>query len=79
MAYVVLGDGMPTSFNDPRHWRARAEKMRALAVMADDLDTRASLLTLSDEYEKLARRAEERSDAVANSGPRLLNIPPPSH
>jgi hypothetical protein len=53
--------------------------MRALAVMADDLDTRASLLTLSDEYEKLARRAEERSDAVANSGPRLLNIPPPSH
>ena len=57
---------MPTSANDPKHWRARAEEMRALAVMADDLDARASLLTLADEYEKLARRAEERSNGIAD-------------
>jgi hypothetical protein len=52
---------MPSSINNPKHWRARAHEMRTLAALADDLDARASLLTVADEYEKLARRAEQRS------------------
>jgi hypothetical protein len=35
--------------------------MRALAKLADDLDVRASMLKVAEEYEKLAQRAEQRS------------------
>jgi hypothetical protein len=59
---------MPTShINDPKHWRDRAQEMRALAAQTDDLDARASMLTVADEYEKLARRAEERSGGTRNT------------
>jgi hypothetical protein len=58
---------MPALINNPKHWRQRAEEMRALAAVADDLDARSSMLIVADEYEKLAQRAEQRSDGIANA------------
>jgi hypothetical protein len=52
---------MPSRINDPALWRHRAEEMRTLAKLAEDLSARASMLAIADEYDKLAKRAEERS------------------
>ena len=48
------------TLNDPAHWLQRAEEMRAIAEDMRDLDTRATMLRIADDYERLARRAEER-------------------
>ena len=51
---------MPTTpINDPNHWHERAAAMRALAALAATMnnDTRAVMLRLADDYDKLADRA----------------------
>jgi hypothetical protein len=52
---------MPSFINDPKHWRERADEMRALARDAQDEAARQSMLGIAEEYERLARRAEKRS------------------
>ena len=46
--------------DDPKHWRDRAEKVRSLADGMNDPETRRRLASVADDYEKLAKRAEER-------------------
>jgi hypothetical protein len=46
--------------DDPAHWRRRAEEIRALAGDIRDSESRATMLNLAEDYEQLARRAEER-------------------
>jgi hypothetical protein len=49
-------------YHDPQHWRDRSEEIRALASPEFlDLECRARMLRLADDYEYLARRAEERN------------------
>lgn len=43
---------------EPEFYREQAEKSRALANRSEDPDTRAHLLGVAEQYEKLARDAE---------------------
>ena len=49
-----------TAFDQPEHWRSRAETMRTLAEDMRDLVAKATILEIAEQYENLARRAEER-------------------
>lgn len=61
---------MPTRvphFNDPSHWRARAEEALAHAEQMSDLDARCAMYRVADDYLNLARRAEARVAAALKS------------
>ena len=47
--------------DDPNHWRNRAEEARAIAVQMMDPHTKAVMLAIAQDYEKLAVRAEQRA------------------
>jgi rubrerythrin len=51
---------MPSFADDPAHWRQRADEARALAEQITDRDARQMMLRIAEDYEKLAKRAEER-------------------
>jgi hypothetical protein len=46
--------------NRPDHWRHRAAQLRALVWAGISRETKANLLKLADDYEKLAVRAQKR-------------------
>ena len=47
--------------NDPKHWLNRAKEARALAEQIDDPEVKRMIRQNADDYERLAKRAEERS------------------
>ena len=47
-------------FNDPEHWRQRAEESRVLVEQMTDETARKSMLGIADHYNKLAVRAAMR-------------------
>jgi hypothetical protein len=47
-------------FENPEHWRSRAEKTRVLAEEMNDAVVKAMLLRVADNYERLADHAEQR-------------------
>ena len=49
------------SINDPKHWLDRAKEARALAEQMDDPEVKGTMLKNADDYERLAKRAEERA------------------
>jgi len=54
-------------FNAAEYWRSRAEEAQAVAVQMMDAHTKAVMLAIAQDYEKLAVRAEQRA-----SEPRLI-------
>jgi hypothetical protein len=56
------GDQLPSPHNDPQHWRDRAKKMRELARTMADPQSAVLLTDLAAEYDKLAERADIRTD-----------------
>ena len=51
---------MPLLYNDPEHWRQRAEEAREIARKMADLKGREAMLAIADKYDQLAKRAVER-------------------
>jgi len=47
-------------FNDPDHWRQRAEESRILAEQMSDETEKKTMLGIADDYDKLAVRAAQR-------------------
>ena len=48
-------------FDDPEHWRQRAEEARVLAEQMSDAASREMMLGIAKDYERLAERAEQRA------------------
>jgi hypothetical protein len=44
--------------NDPRHWRDRAAQMRVMSDWMKDAETKATMLKLAEDYDKLAERVD---------------------
>ena len=54
--------------NDPEYWRRRAEEARAVAVQMTDPHTKAIMLSIAQDYEKLAARAQQRAGDTVRTG-----------
>jgi hypothetical protein len=52
---------VPSHFDDPEHSRKRAAKMRTLADDMKDEKFKQTTLRIANDYERLAKRAEERA------------------
>jgi hypothetical protein len=53
---------MPASLiNDPEHWHKRADEARSLADDMKDEISKQMTLQIADDYEHLAKRAEQRA------------------
>ena len=73
---------MPTAFGTPQHWRERAEQARKAAEAMAAPDAKRAMLTVADNYERLAEWSEARAtdftppltDVVAKQGLTRSNI-----
>src|SRR4029453_17844077 len=54
--------------NEPDHWRACAEEARMLANQMNDSESRDAMLRIAEDYERLAKRAEDRTVAADQIG-----------
>jgi hypothetical protein len=55
-------------FNNPQHWRDRAEEARTLAEQMHDDLSRQMMLRIAEDYETLARRAAARVSGDTRAG-----------
>jgi hypothetical protein len=51
---------MPPLYNDPEHWRKRADEARDIAWKMTDSKGKTAMLEIADKYDQLAKRAVEQ-------------------
>lgn len=56
---------MALVLDDPHHWHERAQDARGVAEGLSDIEGRARMLAIADQYDELAERAVERLKANA--------------
>ena len=61
---------MPAPIDDPQHWRDSANEIRALVEDVKDEASKQKMLRIADDYERLAKRAEERGQRPTFLNPR---------
>jgi hypothetical protein len=54
---------MPSLLNNSGHWLQRAQETRRLAESISDAEAKATLLSIAEEYERLAQRAANRGNS----------------
>ncbi len=55
------GITMPTTLDNPEHWRSRAQEARDLAESMKDEIAKQMMLGIAEDYDILAQRAEIRA------------------
>ena len=65
---------MPARTIDPKHWRDRAAFMRVLAETIRDVESRAIMLRLAADYDKLADRGIWLADSEAPKKQRPVRL-----
>jgi hypothetical protein len=58
------------AIDDPQHWRDSANEIRALIEDIKDEASKQKMLRIADDYERLAKRAEERGKCPTFLNPR---------
>jgi len=53
-------------FDDPKHWLDRAAEVRRIADGMHDPHTKAEMLKIAQDYDRLAARAEDRLRSGGN-------------
>jgi hypothetical protein len=64
---AAVSPSQSEAINDPKYWRYRAEEARAMAESMTKPEAKQLMLNVVADYEKLAKRAEERSEGVPRS------------
>ena len=54
----------PRLTDDPSYWRARGEEIRVVAEAMQDINASGIMFRIAEDYERLAKCAEERSDSL---------------
>ena len=57
---TIMAQVTAPHFNDPEHWRQRAEEARVLAEQMTDETTKQMMLGVAEDYDKLTVRAAIR-------------------
>jgi len=65
---------VPARTIDPKHWRDRAAFMRVLAETIRDVESRAIMLRLAVDYDKLADRGIWLADSEAPKKKRPVRL-----
>jgi hypothetical protein len=58
-------------YDDPQYWRDRAYEARTNAMYIRDSETKATMLSIADQFERLGRLAKQRakrSDRTSTAG-----------